>query len=59
MRVNPMAGVSVFALALLALSGCASLVSSATAKMADNITLGYSRTRTMRQRCVTVRRPTC
>jgi hypothetical protein len=34
-----MAGVSVFALALLALSGCASLVSSATAKMADNITL--------------------
>jgi len=39
MRVNPMAGVSVFALALLALSGCASLVSSATAKMADNITL--------------------
>lgn len=28
-----------FALALLALSGCASLVSSATAKMADNITL--------------------
>ncbi|MDC1288031.1 TRAP transporter TatT component family protein [Gammaproteobacteria bacterium] len=33
------AAVSVFALTLLALSGCASLVSSATAKMADNITL--------------------
>ena len=30
---------SAFALALLALSGCASLVSSATSKMADNITL--------------------
>jgi len=30
---------SVFALALLTLSGCASLISSATSKMADNITL--------------------
>ena len=31
--------ISAFALALLTLSGCASLVSSATSKMADNITL--------------------
>jgi uncharacterized protein YceK len=34
-----MKGMTVLALALLALSGCASLVSSATSKMADNITL--------------------
>ena len=39
MRVKHIVGIYVFALALLALSGCASLVSSATAKMADNIAL--------------------